>query len=150
MTFFRPSTKQSRKNAMRMVMLAAVIAGLNFAMKDDEPPDAPIEADTFVAVVAPEGPRVVLGPVAAGPGDVDTAWASVQPAIQDCMHAWWMREPNREDVGATLVVGPAQVVRLELSEPAPGTVGACLGDALDHAEWPGEPARMPVQLPVQG
>jgi hypothetical protein len=149
-SFFRPSTKQSRKNAMRMVMLAAVIAGLNFAMKDDEAPAAPVQPDSFATAVAPEGPRVVLGPVAAGSGDVDAAWAAVQPAVRDCMHAWWMREPNRDDVGATLVVGPTQVVRLELSEPAPGVVGACLGDALDHADWPGESARMPVRLPVQG
>lgn len=150
MTFFKPSTKRSRKNALRMVMLAAVIAGLNLAMKDDDAVDAPAAPDVFVAVVAPEGPRVVLGPVAVGPGDVGSTWAAIEPAVQDCMHAWWMREPNRQDVGATLVVGPAQVVRLELDEAAPGAVGACLGDALDHADWPGESARLPVRLPVQG
>lgn len=127
----RPSTAQSRKAAMRMVMLAALVAGLNMALKPTEAEPTPPPA---LLVTDQVGPVAVLGPAPNGEGEVDAAWQSLAPALEECLYAWWMLDPSQTQVDVALRSQPGAPLQLRFDQPIPASAAPCVQAALRFPE----------------
>lgn len=156
------SVKQQRKGVLRLMFLALVIFALTLATRatdDREPgpevPQVPLETVDVNAVErAPrtfvEGAKTHLRrpedlvetgePDNLTPLSLEAAIRRVEPAVEDCMHAWWMRDPV---LSGALILGFAisgeglEQVWIEDHEDVDEGVITCFSGAIwDGQAWP--------------
>lgn len=107
-----------------------------------QPPDekaAPAEADVVALEGEPlmESVRAVLQ-------------ESVKPKAQDCLHSWWMLDPNLKGrVVVGIVLGPEGLGGAWLHDHANVPLGpvTCFGSAISQASWPAAAEEVEVRFP---
>jgi len=74
----------------------------------------------------------------------------VKPLAQDCLHSWWMLDPNLKGrVVVGIVLGPEGVGGAWIHDHANVPLGpvTCFGSAISQASWPAAAEEVEVRFP---
>ncbi len=74
----------------------------------------------------------------------------VKPRAQDCLHSWWMLDPNLQgQVVVGIVLGPQGLGGSWIYDHANVPLGpvTCFGSAISQASWPAAAEEVEVRFP---
>jgi hypothetical protein len=75
---------------------------------------------------------------------------SVKPKAKDCLHTWWMLDPNMHgQVTVGIVLGPDGLGGAWIHDHADAPLGpvTCFGSAVSQASWPAAAEQVEVRFP---